>query len=601
MLPKIVEVGRMDGSFVNVEVEYPWTPPICAHCKEMGHISRNCHLLPVPPITDPPQHPIPPNPKSTTSQKQFCYSCKASGHLMKNCPKGPKDWVQISRKKKHTCSTVDEPQVGSQQTPSYSLPKEPSDHQHLPDTSISIDPDTATDVLTNDLGTVLPPPVPASMDIDSPPPPLPSVSLDTNLVSSTSSITIPPTEPISPPHLTNCVLGLAAVCPPRPVIPNNHLTTPKISFTSLNPFQLLSPPGNSLQLSPPNSPRTSPITCPKSPAKVPTFEIIYASPSLDPSPLPVTLSSPAVLNSDQSANDLHLPHPEAGTPFINMCTNIFSWNVCGFNDQDKHHPFVQWLALHKPLVGVILETHIKEPNLNPILSKVCPNWSFCSNHDTYEDGRIIVILKYPASVQVMHQSRQSLTCEVSIPRLPRFTFTVVYASNLWEERHTLWGELQEIQTTLFLDHRNWIIGGDFNQITHHHEHSSPSVDQLTSAMIELQDHFLNLRVNDLKFQGSHHTWTNKCPAAPTTKKLDQALVSGHWIEAFPGSVASFLPYEFSDHTPCLIDLSCPLPSVGTRPFKYFNFLPNHPSFLTAVENAWVLSGSTTLDLHMYKL
>ena len=56
-LPKIVEVGRMDGSFINVEVEYPWTPPICAHCKEMGHISRNCHLLPVPPITDPPQHP----------------------------------------------------------------------------------------------------------------------------------------------------------------------------------------------------------------------------------------------------------------------------------------------------------------------------------------------------------------------------------------------------------------------------------------------------------------------------------------------------------------------------------------------------------------
>ncbi|CAN7047192.1 unnamed protein product [Brassica oleracea var. botrytis] len=248
--------------------------------------------------------------------KQFCYSCKAPGHLMKNCPKGPKYWVQISRKKKHTCSTVDEPQVGSQQTQSDSLPKEPSDHQPLPDTSISIDPDTATDVLTNDLGTVLPPPVPASMDIDSPPPPLPSVSLDTNLVSSTSSITIPQTEPISPPYLTNCVLGLAAVCPPRPVIPNNHLTTPKISFTSLNPFQLLSPPGNSLQLSPPNSPRTSPITSPKSPAKVPTFEIISASPSLDPSPLLVTPSSPAVLNSDQSANDLHLPHPEAGTPSI---------------------------------------------------------------------------------------------------------------------------------------------------------------------------------------------------------------------------------------------------------------------------------------------
>ncbi|CAG7864741.1 unnamed protein product, partial [Brassica rapa] len=45
-LPQIVEVGRSDGSFVNVEVDYPWTPPICSHCKELGHISRNCPLLP---------------------------------------------------------------------------------------------------------------------------------------------------------------------------------------------------------------------------------------------------------------------------------------------------------------------------------------------------------------------------------------------------------------------------------------------------------------------------------------------------------------------------------------------------------------------------
>ncbi|KAH0880069.1 hypothetical protein HID58_067463, partial [Brassica napus] len=276
-------------------------PPIAINSTPLPQTTSILGLRPstsAPPPRAPPMNTNPGNPRPATwaskakanTDRTLCrlspQSFSPNGHLMKNCPKGPKDWVQISRKKKHTCSTVDEPQVGSQQTPSYSLPKEPSDHQHLPDTSISIDPDTATDVLTNDLGTVLPPPVPASMDIDSPPPPLPSVSLDTNLVSSTSSITIPPTEPISPPHLTNCVLGLAAVCPPRPVIPNNHLTTPKISFTSLNPFQLLSPPGNSLQLSPPNSPRTSPITCPKSPAKVPTFEIIYASPSLDPSPLP---------------------------------------------------------------------------------------------------------------------------------------------------------------------------------------------------------------------------------------------------------------------------------------------------------------------------
>lgn len=286
-----------------------------------------------------------------------------------------------------------------------------------------------------------------------------------------------------------------------------------------------------------------------------------------------------------------------------MCTNIFFWNVRGFNDQDKHHPFVQWLNLHKPLVGAILESHIKEPNLSHIMSRVCPSWNFTSNHDTEEDGRIIILWKYPATVQVLHQSRQSLTCEVSLPRLPRFTFTAVYASNLREERRSLWDDLYEVQTTLFLDHRNWIIGGDFNQITHHEEHSSSSVAQLSSDMTELQDHFLRLGISDLRFQGSYHTWTNKCPSSPSTKKLDRALVNGNWVDAFPNSVASFLPYEFSDHTPCLIDPSCPLPSIGTRPFKYFNFLSNHSSFLTAVENAWILSGSFAHDLHTlgYKL
>nr|VDD10260.1 unnamed protein product [Brassica rapa] len=50
-----------------------------------------------------------------------------------------------------------------------------------------------------------------------------------------------------------------------------------------------------------------------------------------------------------------------------MCTNIFFWNVRGFNDQDKHHPFVRWLNLHKPLVGLFWNQDIKEPNLSHII------------------------------------------------------------------------------------------------------------------------------------------------------------------------------------------------------------------------------------------
>lgn len=204
--------------------------------------------------------------------------------------------------------------------------------------------------------------------------------------------------------------------------------------------------------------------------------------------------------------------------------------------------------------------------------------------------------KHPATLQVMHQSKQSITCTVALPTLPSFTFTAVYAANTREERRYLWEDLHEVQSTLFLENCNWIIGGDFNQIIHYREHSSPGVDHLTPDMVEMKDHLLYLGVSDLRYQGSNHTWTNKTPSMPITKKLDRVLVIDLWIESFPDSIATFLLHEFSDHSPCLLTLSCPLPSPGTKPFKFFNFLTNHPSFSHTVEIAWIQSGSTTIDL-----
>lgn len=49
-LPHVVEFVRQSGEVVEVQVDYSWVPPTCAHCKELGHISRNCLLFPVPPL-----------------------------------------------------------------------------------------------------------------------------------------------------------------------------------------------------------------------------------------------------------------------------------------------------------------------------------------------------------------------------------------------------------------------------------------------------------------------------------------------------------------------------------------------------------------------
>ncbi|KAF3603354.1 hypothetical protein F2Q69_00033470 [Brassica cretica] len=41
-LPPIVEFERQSGEVVEVLVHYPWVPPTCSHCHEMGYIVRNC-------------------------------------------------------------------------------------------------------------------------------------------------------------------------------------------------------------------------------------------------------------------------------------------------------------------------------------------------------------------------------------------------------------------------------------------------------------------------------------------------------------------------------------------------------------------------------
>ena len=160
-----------------------------------------------------------------------------------------------------------------------------------------------------------------------------------------------------------------------------------------------------------------------------------------------------------------------------------------------------------------------------------------------------------------------------------FYFSAIYALNTREERLDLWNDLLEVQQTYYLEDQCWLIGGDFNQIIHHDEHSSLSVNHLTADMVEVRDFFLDLGVEDLHFQGNSRTWTNKRPENPITKKLDRALVNSHWIRQFPNSIATFHPHEFSDHSPCVVNLDCPLPSSGTKPFKFFNHLTTHPDFL----------------------
>ncbi|XP_048634841.1 uncharacterized protein LOC125608411 [Brassica napus] len=176
--------------------------------------------------------------------------------------------------------------------------------------------------------------------------------------------------------------------------------------------------------------------------------------------------------------------------------------------------------------------------------------------------------------------------------------TAVYAANTAEERNDLWIDLLNIQSSLCLTDHPWLVGGDFNEITHPAEHSDPSVSTITPPMSVFNSCLSQLEIRDLRYHGARFSWSNKCPEDPIAKKLDRALINEAWLDSFPRSLARFLPPDISDHTPCCITLDFPLPLAGTKPFKFFNYLTSHPDFLALVAEAWICTENEIHSLHL---
>jgi hypothetical protein len=104
-------------------------------------------------------------------------------------------------------------------------------------------------------------------------------------------------------------------------------------------------------------------------------------------------------------------------------------------------------------------------------------------------------------------------------------------------------------------------------------------------MLEFNATISNLRLEEIKLYGNKFTWSNK-QSSPLLERLDWFFGSVAWMTKYPGSHASTLSRDCSDHSPCLITMNTDIPKVQI--FRLENYWLLHEEFMQIMEDGWNL-------------
>ncbi|KAJ8423583.1 hypothetical protein Cgig2_002912 [Carnegiea gigantea] len=125
--------------------------------------------------------------------------------------------------------------------------------------------------------------------------------------------------------------------------------------------------------------------------------------------------------------------------------NIASWNIQGLNWSNKQEDVK--IFLHDKKMGLVglLETKIKEHNVQKVASKMFPNWK-------------------PSAYQtrLIRSSDQLIHCKVTqLSSNKTFYLSVIYGINHESQRQNLWNDLKDIAQNM---DEAWCLMGDFNAL-----------------------------------------------------------------------------------------------------------------------------------------
>ncbi|GAV92185.1 LOW QUALITY PROTEIN: hypothetical protein CFOL_v3_35566, partial [Cephalotus follicularis] len=174
-----------------------------------------------------------------------------------------------------------------------------------------------------------------------------------------------------------------------------------------------------------------------------------------------------------------------------------------------------------------------------IVSKVCKNWDWTTNHEVSELGRIWVVWDPRViSFEVLATNEQAIHGRAVCSNGMSIHLSFVYG---------------------LCDYRTM---ADFNACL-----NTIEVDEIRSA-------------------GRFFTWTNKREGrSAVNKKLDRALGNWGWHRVYNHSSAHFHNPGVSDHSPISVALDVPWRTCN-KPFKFLNCWTNDGRFVGVVKRVW---------------
>nr|XP_016444253.1 PREDICTED: uncharacterized protein LOC107769541 [Nicotiana tabacum] len=183
--------------------------------------------------------------------------------------------------------------------------------------------------------------------------------------------------------------------------------------------------------------------------------------------------------------------------------NFIIWNCRGALSTEFRRNFRSLLDYNRPALVVLLETHCQTHQ------NVKENFNFDGMIEVaatrHFGGIAILWLSSVLDVDPVATTAQEIHYHVLVKPLPfTFLFTIIYASNELVNRQSLWENFMSVYDNY---KGPWIIGGDFNEITHVTDKFG-GLPINNSRSHKFLDCLNYCQMTDLGYKGSRYTWTN---------------------------------------------------------------------------------------------